>query len=64
MSFDTTPEAELVQLNVYRRLSGVERLRLALELSELARKLAVAGIRQRQPGATAAEIVRELSRLG
>ncbi len=64
MASDTTREAELVQLSVYRRLGGVERLRLALELSELAQTLAVAGIRQRHPDATAAEIARELSRRG
>jgi hypothetical protein len=46
---DTTPEANEVQLGVFRRLGPADRLALASRMSEDARLLALAGIRARHP---------------
>lgn len=43
MQADTTPDAEAVRLAALRKLSGAERLKLALELSETVRALELAG---------------------
>lgn len=48
-SADTSPDADAVQLDAYRRMSGAERLRVAYGLNELTRHLTMAGIRQRHP---------------
>ena len=64
MSFsDTRPEAEEVQLEIYRKMSGAERLRLAFEISELTRALARAGIRADHPDWDEKQVDRELLRL-
>ena len=44
---DMTPEAEEQLIEHYRQMTGVERLMLALEMSEAARQQALAGIRER-----------------
>jgi hypothetical protein len=46
---DTSPEARRVQLEALRRLSGSERVAMAFEMSESARALTEAGIRDRHP---------------
>jgi len=46
---DTTPEAEAVQVAAWRRLGGLGRLSLALEISEQAREMTRCGIRSRHP---------------
>jgi hypothetical protein len=46
---DTTPEAALVQLEIYRRMSPSRRMELALEMSDSLRKVVAAGVRQRHP---------------
>ena len=46
---DTTPEAEAIQLEIYRRMSPDARLAAALELSETGRELLAAGVRRRHP---------------
>jgi len=46
---DTTPEAHAAQVEAYRRMGGMGRTAVALRLNELARKMAVAGIRARHP---------------
>jgi hypothetical protein len=48
-SRDTSIEAERVQRDVIRRMSGAERVRIAVEMSEAARELSLAGIRARNP---------------
>jgi len=48
------------QVERYRRMSGEERLALALELHELACNVAREGIRHQHPGADEAEIERLL----
>ena len=42
---DTSPAAEEVQLGVFRRMTGEQRLKLALEMSDFARELSLSRIR-------------------
>ena len=60
---DTTPAAEAVQLEIIRRMSGEQRLLLALEMSLFARELAKEGIRREHPDWSEKLISRELLRL-
>lgn len=56
-----TPEAALErQINRYRGMTGEERLRIGLELHELACNLAREGIRSQFPEADEAEVDRRL----
>ena len=48
-SLDTTSEADAVQLEIYRRMGETGRAAALFRLNELARQLAVAGIRSRHP---------------
>ena len=57
---DTTREAAEVQAAVHERLGGAARLRLAYELSTVARGLALAGLRARRPTWSAEELLRAL----
>jgi hypothetical protein len=49
---DTTPEAALVQLEIYRRMLPSRRMEIALELSESLRKVVAGGVRRRHPDYT------------
>ncbi|HEV2962859.1 MAG TPA: hypothetical protein VG649_13600 [Candidatus Angelobacter sp.] len=60
---DTTPEAQAIQLQIYRAMSGEQRLLLALEMSILARDLAKARIRREHPEWPETEITREILRI-
>ncbi len=52
-----TPEAALQrQIECYRKMTGEQRLEIALSLHALACDVAREGIRRQYPGATAAEI--------
>lgn len=46
---DTSPEAERVQMAIWRRLGPSGRVALAVRLSDDVRELARAGIRRRHP---------------
>jgi Rv0078B-related antitoxin len=46
---DTSAEAAQVQARIQRRLSGVERLRIAIDMSDLARRLLRARLQQDHP---------------
>ena len=46
---DTTPQAEQVQLEVFRRMEPEKRLQAGIELSQLCRKLLLEGVRRRHP---------------
>ena len=63
MPSDTTPEAAAVQQDIFRRLTTEQRLRMALEMSESMREIALAGLRSRRPDLTANELSRELIRI-
>lgn len=54
---DTTPEARAVQLAAIRAMPPEERLRQALEASDLARRLLLDGMRRRFPGESDLELV-------
>jgi hypothetical protein len=60
MFLDTTAEAAAVQTEAQRRLGGTGRFRAAVEMSELTRKLAAAGLRARRPDLNEAQIRQEL----
>jgi hypothetical protein len=53
---DTTPEAWKFQMDLIRRMPPAERLRRSLELSEMVRRFAEAGIRQKYPEASEREV--------
>ena len=56
-----TPERALhEQIERYRRMTGEQRLALALELHELSCNVAREGIRQQHPEANDAEVERQL----
>lgn len=63
MAFDTTPAAAAVQRDIFRKMTTDERLRLALEMSESLRNIALAGLRSRRPELDANGLTRELMRI-
>jgi hypothetical protein len=46
---DTSEDAHALQIEGYRRMGPAARLRTALELTELSRRLLTAGVRKRHP---------------
>ncbi len=60
---DTSPEVEAMQHEIRRKMTGAQRLRLALEMSQFARELRKAGIRQDHPDWTERQVMIELFRL-
>ena len=59
---ETSAAAVEVQTSIHRKLSGVERLALALEMSLVARELALARLRDRHPEWSDADLKGELIR--
>jgi hypothetical protein len=59
---DTTPEALAIQVDIHRRMSGIERLQLACEMSDAARELALVRLRAAHPDWTGRQLARELLR--
>jgi hypothetical protein len=49
MISDTSPEAEAVQIEIFRRMTGEERLLTAMRLSDELRDIALAGLKNRHP---------------
>lgn len=60
LSRDTTPEAEAVRIEIYRRMAPGRKLALVEEANRTARTLALAGLRRRHPDAGEAELFRRL----
>lgn len=60
---DTSPEAAEIQLEIFRRMTGEERLRRALELSDFAREVSLSRIRSEHPDWSDWEVKRELLRI-
>lgn len=56
-------EAEAIQVEILRRLTGSQRLTIAFEMTDLAREFAKAGIRSRHPDWTERQVSRELLRI-
>ena len=59
---DTTPEGIAVQTQIIQRLTDVQRLRLAFEMSLLARELCLTRLRLQHPEWTDGELKREMLR--
>lgn len=57
---DTSPKAAAIQDRLHDALGPEGRFRLAMQMSELAREFAKAGLRERSPGLTEDEVGREL----
>lgn len=55
---DTDPEAERVQLEIYRRMPPWKKMQLVAEANDASRALVLAGLRSRHPDASEAEIRR------
>jgi hypothetical protein len=58
---DTTDEARGVQLAAYRRMTPAQRAEIAVQMSEEARAVTEAGVRNRHPGWTAEQVRAEVS---
>ena len=59
---DTSERAAAIQDGLHDAMGPAGRFQLAMQMSELAREFAKAGIRQRHPGLSEAEVMRELVR--
>jgi hypothetical protein len=59
---DTTPEAQAVQDEILRAMTGEQRVLLAFEMSQFARELSRAGIQQEHPDWPQDRVARELVR--
>jgi hypothetical protein len=60
---DTHPDAEKIQIEGLRAMSLWRKLVIVSDLSMTARRFALAGLRQRFPGASLAELDRRLATL-
>jgi hypothetical protein len=60
---DTTPEAWATQFDLYRRMSPADKARLCREITLAANAFALAGLRQRHPGASERELRLRLAAL-
>jgi hypothetical protein len=60
---DTSPEAWQVFLDIQRRMSPGEKIARAFEWSEVVRRFAEAGLRERYPGADEHEILLRYARM-
>lgn len=60
LSPDTSPDAEAVQIEIYRRMPARRKLELVAEANRTARELALAGLRSRHPEAGPEELFRRL----
>lgn len=60
LSPDTDPEAERVQIEIFRRMPAWRKIQLVDEANQMARQLALAGLRQRHPEAGPKELHRRL----
>jgi len=63
LASDTSPDAERRQIEVWRRLSTLERARIIDGASRTVRSLALAGVRARHPGASDAMLVARYAEL-
>ena len=60
---DTTSEADALQREIFRRLGGPSRLRLALDMSAAARALTLARLRRQYPDYSELDLKKALLRL-
>jgi hypothetical protein len=62
-ALDTSDAAHAAQIECYRRMSGEERVRLAVQMSEDAREITRSGIRARHPDNQPVDVEHALRRL-
>ena len=60
LSPDTDPEAERIQIEIFRRMPAWRKVQLVEDANRTARQLALAGLRQRHPEAGPEEVHRRL----
>lgn len=63
MLSDTHPDVEKIQVAILRSMPSWRKFRLVNDLIVTGRKLALAGLRERFPGASAEELQRRLATL-
>ena len=61
LSRDTSPEAEQLQIALWRQMSPLEKARAVDSLSRATQELALAGIRSRHPNASETECLLRLA---
>lgn len=61
LASDTSPEAERAQVELWRRMSPLEKLRAVTEISQAVQQLSLAGIRLRHPEASDRECMLRLA---
>ena len=61
LSLDTSPDAERRQIEIWRAMSTAEKGELVSRLTIAVQDLALAGIRERHPGATEREVFLRLA---
>jgi hypothetical protein len=60
---DSAPDAHEAQREIYARMGGAARLSIAFGLSDMARRIALAGIHHRHPEYTDQEVASAWARL-
>ena len=60
MAFDTSPKVTEAHLRLYREIGETGRARIAAEMSDLLRDLAITGVRQRHPEYDEEQILAEV----
>lgn len=60
---DTHPEIEALQARLLRATPGWQKMQMLTALTQASRRLALAGLRQRHPQASQAELYRRLASL-
>jgi hypothetical protein len=60
---DTSAAAQAIQTEIYRKMTGEQRLLLALEMSDFSRELAAQRIREDHPDWSPSLVTRELIRI-
>lgn len=63
MAFDTSTEAAAIQQQILAEMTPAQRLKLALEMSDSIREVALAGIRYLHPDWNPEQVSRELLRI-
>jgi hypothetical protein len=58
LSRDTSPDAEEVQIEIYRRMTAAQKIELVDEANRLTRDLVMTGLRRRHPEASDEELFR------
>ena len=61
LASDTDPQAERVQIQLWREMPAWRKLELVADMTASVRSLALAGLRQRHPKASTAELARRLA---